>query len=253
MKISDRVKMLQLLILILAAVILTACGNIATPEPTTDVNALGTAAVETFSSNYTETAFSIQTNTPEPLNTLPVFTEVPEQIMILPTMPDGESDMIINRQNLPQVQDTNAGAIQEPPVNIILPQAPTNAGPVAIIPTATLPAPSGGDKASWEGQSPADNVHIEAGAEFDMTWYLRNTGTTTWTTDYCLRYFSNTNLSKRPGQRFYLQKNVAPNELAECTIDAIAPTTPGTYKMAYVLSNAEDRNFYTVDITIIVD
>lgn len=254
MKISDRVKMLQPLLLILAAVILTACGNIATPEPTTDVNALGTAAVETISANYTETALANPTNTPEPQNTpLPVITEAPGQVMVLPTMPGGESDMIINRQNLPQMPDTNAEALPEPPANIVLPILPTSAGPVAIIPTATLPAPSGGDKASWEGQSPADNTHIEAGAEFDMTWYLRNTGTTTWTTDYCLRYFSNTNLSKRPGQRFYLQKNVAPNELAECTIDAIAPTTPGTYKMAYVLSNAEDRNFYTVDITIIVD
>lgn len=246
--------MLQPLVLILAAVILTACGNIATPEPTVDVNAAATAAVETISANYAETTLINPTKATEPQSTpLPVYSEAPDQIMVLPTMPDKETEMIINRQNLPQIPDTNTGTVQVPSANIILPILPTNAGPVAIIPTATLPPPVGGDKASWESQSPVDNSHIDAGAEFDITWYLRNTGTTTWTTDYCLRYFSNTNLSKRPGQRFYLQKNVAPNELAECTIDAIAPTTPGTYKMAYVLSNAEDRNFYTVDITIIVD
>ena len=257
MKISDRVKKLQPLILVLTAIILSACGNAATPEPTTDINALGTAAIETISADFTETALLNPTDIQEPAGTpQPAFTEAAGQIMVLPTMPGGrseESDMIINRGSVPDAPSAAEGSIQAPPASVVLPQVPPTAQPVILPPTATLPAASGGDKASWEGQSPVDNSHVEAGSEFDITWYIRNTGTTTWTTNYCCRYFSNTNLSKRPGQRFYLQHNVAPNELGECTIDAIAPTTPGTYKMAYVLSNEEDKNFYTVDITIIVD
>ena len=241
MKISDRQKKLSLLVLLACTVILSACGNAATPEPTMDVNTFGTAAVQTIEAGYTETALAnptaapAATDTPVPMPTESIPTQPQESIIVLPTGPEGEVSSLGTAQ---ENSDENA----------VLPTVPPTA-----LPTATLPANTIGDKASWEGQSPEDNAHVEAGSEFDITWYIRNTGSTTWTTDYCCRYFSNTNLSKRPGQRAYLLYNVAPNEVGECRIDAIAPTEPGTYKMAYVLSNAEDNNFYTVDITIIVD
>ena len=238
MKNTDRTKWLPLITILLLAVILSGCGNTPTPEPTVDINAFGTAAVQTIEANYTETALALPTNTPAPTDTpVPLPTDTPESIVVLPVGPEGGDGMLVNQ---------NTG-------NELLPLMPTTAVPQIILPTATLPSASLGDKANWEGQTPVDNTHIEAGAEFDIVWYLRNTGTTTWTTDYCCRYFSNTNLSKRPGQRAYLPYNVPPNELGECRVDAIAPTTPGTYKMAYVLSNEEDNNFYTIDITIIVD
>ena len=249
MKKSDRQKELSLIVLLACAVILSACGNAENPDPTVDVNAFGTAAVQTIEANYTETALANPTSTPAPtdmqvpLPTEPLPTQPQESIIVLPTGPEGEGEMMISQDTVSEGSDENA----------VLPIVPPTAIPQAILPTATLSAASVGDKAVWEGQTPEDNAHLEAGSEFDIVWYLRNTGTTTWTTDYCCRYFSNTNFSKRPGQRAYLQQNVAPNEIGECRIDAIAPTEPGTYKMAYVLSNAEDKNFYTVDITIIVD
>ena len=60
------------------------------------------------------------------------------------------------------------------------------------------------DKAVWQSQSPEDGTHIDAGAEFDITWFMTNTGTTTWTTDYSLRYFAGTNLMK-PGKRLHIE------------------------------------------------
>ena len=110
------------------------------------------------------------------------------------------------------------------------------------------------DKAVWQSQFPEDGTHIDAGAEFDITWFMANTGTTTWTTDYSLRYFAGTNLLK-PGKptRYNLAKAVEPGTTGGCSVDAVAPWEPGTYQMFVVLSNGNDENFSKVDITIVVD
>ena len=110
------------------------------------------------------------------------------------------------------------------------------------------------DKADWQSQKPEDGAHIDAGAEFDITWFMANTGTTTWTTDYSLRYFAGTNLMK-PGKptRYNLAKAVEPGTTGNCSVDAVAPWEPGTYQMFVVLSNGNDENFSKVDITIVVD
>lgn len=125
-------------------------------------------------------------------------------------------------------------------------------------PKAALPAEKGSealvDKAAWQSQNPEDGTHIDAGAEFDITWYMLNTGTTTWTTDYSMRYFAGTNLMK-PGKptRYNLTKAVEPGETGDCSVDAVAPWEPGTYQMFVFLSNGNDENFSKVDITIVVD
>ena len=110
------------------------------------------------------------------------------------------------------------------------------------------------DKAEWKSQTPEDGTHIDAGAEFDIVWFMANTGTTTWTTDYSLRYFAGTNLMK-PGKptRYNLAKAIEPGTTGGCSVDAVAPWKPGTYQMFVVLSNGNDENFSKVDITIIVD
>lgn len=121
-----------------------------------------------------------------------------------------------------------------------------------LAPTAT-PIAQSGDKASFDSQTPVDGTHVERGQIFDITWYLLNTGTTTWTTDYSIRFFSNTNFTKPGKNRYYLDQAVAPNTVGKCSIDAVAPATPGTYTMAVVLGNENDENFYVMDVTIIVD
>ena len=119
-------------------------------------------------------------------------------------------------------------------------------------PTAT-PVVAVGNKASYDSQNPQDGTHIGRGESFDIYWYLLNTGTTTWTTDYSLRFFSGTNFTKPGKNRWYLQQPVAPNTVGTLAIDAVAPGAPGTYSMSVVLGDENDENFYVVDITIIVD
>ena len=124
---------------------------------------------------------------------------------------------------------------------IQLPMAPT-ATPVAM-----------GDKASYDSQTPADGTHVRRGESFDIYYYLLNTGTTTWTTDYSLRYFSNTRLTKPGKDRYYLLETTPPNSVGRIGVDAVAPNNPGTYTMSMVFGNENDENFFVVDITIIVD
>ena len=143
--------------------------------------------------------------------------------------------------------------IQTGQLSVCLPTAePVQSVQLPIAPTAT-PVVQAGDRASYDSQTPQDGTHVSRGQTFDITWYLLNTGTTTWTTDYSLRFFSGTNFTKPGKNRWYLMAPVAPNTVGACAIDAVAPGAPGTYSMSVVLGNENDENFYVVDVTIVVD
>ena len=122
-----------------------------------------------------------------------------------------------------------------------------------IAPTATPMVQQSGDKASYDSQTPQDGTHVGRGQIFDITWYLLNTGTTTWTEDYVVRYFSGTNFTKPGKLRYPLGEPGPPNSVGACKVDAVAPGAPGTYTMAVVLGNENDENFFIMDVTIVVD
>ena len=113
--------------------------------------------------------------------------------------------------------------------------------------------PKPGDNASYESQIPSDETHFAPGQNFNIVWYFWNIGSTTWTNNYSIRFFSGDNFMNSSDNRQYLTKNVAPGRLGELYTEAIAPSQPGTYRMSVVLSNSNDENFYVADITIIVD
>lgn len=249
MRSLKRNTVLQILTAFIIISILSACGTAATPEPTLDMKEFATHAVETIEANATATALSVPIDTPQPTYTpVSLPTDISESIAVLPTTPVESGMMIINTGNDPAA---GTGAA----VNNMLPVPPADSGavpPVIAQPTATIPL-TAGDKASYDSQSPLDNSHVERGAEFDISWYLLNIGTTTWTTDYSLRYFTGTNFTKPGKSRWNLAQDVPPNTVGACTVDAIAPENPGTYNMAVVLGNENDENFFIVDLTIVVD
>ncbi|NMA12787.1 MAG: hypothetical protein GX933_06365 [Chloroflexi bacterium] len=209
-------------LIILVAVFAASCTTRPTPEPTVDVNMLATQAAQTIEARFTETALAMPSETPMPTYTPIVATATIGTIPItLPT--------------------TGVGAIPTVAAQSTLP---------AALPTATLSAV--GDRAVWADQSIKDGTKLKPGESADLIWYITNVGTTTWTTDYSVRFFTGTNFAKAGNNRYAFPASVAPQQTGSVTIDIVAPTTPGEYKMAWVLSNAEDRNFYTVDITIVV-
>ncbi len=203
-----------------------SCGSRPTPEPTVDVKVLATMRLKPLKRDLQKPSLAKPTDTPQPTYTPVSYKPTTSSASItLPTAGTG-------------------GSVSIPTIA----QQPTA---IVNLPTATLSAV--GDKAVWADQSIKDGTHFAPGESADLTWYITNVGTTTWTTDYSIRFFTGTNFAKAGNTRYYLPKPVAPQETGQVTIDIVAPTTPGEYKMAWVLSNAEDHNFYTVDITIIVD
>lgn len=217
-------------LILLVTVILASCGTNATPEPTIDVNQIATNAVQTIEARASETALAMPTETPEPTYTPVSYTPTAQASVSLPTAGSGST-----------IPTAAAG----------LPSAAPTTGLPAAAPTATLG--SVGDKGVWASQTITDGTHYAAGESDDLTWYITNIGTTTWTTDYSIRFFTGTNFAKAGNTRYKLTSTTPPQGTAPATIDIVAPTTAGTYTMSWVLSNEHDENFYIVDITIIVD
>ena len=111
--------------------------------------------------------------------------------------------------------------------------------------TATLSSvtPTAGteNKDQWVSQTIADNTIFKPGETFTMTWRLKNTGTSTWTAGYLLRYFS--------GDTFGAPKEVAtgrevlPGEEIDISVPMKAPANPGSYSSVWVMSNENRSNF----------
>lgn len=238
MNLNKKKIVLCLLILVLTAV-LASCGGGATPEPTQDMAVFATNAAQTIEAQFTETALAQPTDTPEPTYTPVSFTPTAASAAQLPTTGAAAVPTIT-----PAGQIAAAGGVTNDPTT-------AGAAAGAAAPTATLA--TAGDKATYDSQNPVDGTHYSPGQSFDITWYLLNSGTTTWTTDYCLRFYVGTNFGKPGKDRYYLNSAVAPNTVGAVSMDAVAPTTSGTYQMAVVLGNEMEQNFMMVDVTIIVD
>lgn len=239
--------------MLISAILLSACGNAATPEPTVDMNVFPTTIAYTIEAEYTASAAALPTEMPAPTEAMNSQNSQSEtnaaSVVVLPIPAINSGDAVIT----PNPDTSESTEEQMITRNNTLPDVTVQ--PTIAVPTATA-ARSGnehGDKASYESQSPDDGVHVERGSEFDVIWYLKNTGSTTWTTDYCLRYFTGTNFTKPGKNRYYLSAPVEPEATGKCIVDALAPEEPGTYKMSVVLGNENDENFFIVDITIVVD
>ena len=76
---------------------------------------------------------------------------------------------------------------------------------------------------------------------FVKTWQLKNTGTTTWNTDYALIFIDGELMGAAP--TIPLQAPVAPGESVNLSIELTAPTEDGIYKGFWKLRNAKNEVF----------
>lgn len=239
----------RVILLIGIMIILSSCGDAAAPEATLDFTVFVTNAALTIEAQSSEpqgTEEAPAANAGAVLSTaVPAAEGMPQSGLEVISRPAEE---IVR----PQTEPTAEIVIAQPAAAPTEVPTATSASVVISLPAIGAPE-TGGDEAAYEGQTPEDGTHMKAGTDFDIIWYLKNTGTTTWTKDYSLRYFSNTDFSKSGKERWRLSKPVAPGETGALTMDAIAPDKPGTYTMAVVLGNDADENFMIVDLTIIVD
>ena len=102
----------------------------------------------------------------------------------------------------------------------------------------------GPDKAEWVAQNPGDGTVLTAGQDFTLVWTVKNTGTTTWTTDYQLRYYLVEQSLRMGAGDIKLSKEVKPNESIDLSLSMKAPANGGEYTTIWVLTNKEGVNFY---------
>jgi len=137
-------------VVVLSAVILSACGAAAPAEPTQDPNAIFTQVAETVMVSMTQTSEA------------------------MPPTP------------MPEITATIAPTMEVMPTDTIATQPPGPTLPVG--PTATIPRV--GDSAKFNTQTPADGTVLKVSEEFTFIVCLGNNGTTEWDNTYYLEWVS---------------------------------------------------------------
>ena len=224
-----------LLVLLTAALLLTACNVGAAPEPTLDVNAMSTALVGTtvaqLSVGFTQTALAMPTNTPAPTETQVVLPTI-----ALPTLDtSGAASPTVDAAALPTFSFVNT------------PQTGTT--PVPVLPTSQAPATTSlGDacnNAVFEGDiTIPDGETIAPGTNFQKVWAIRNTGTCTWDDGYALVYIAGSKPDLDPVNFEFTKSSdfVAGGKGINIAVNLTTPCTPGKYEGHWRMRN--DKGFY---------
>jgi hypothetical protein len=129
--------------------------------------------------------------------------------------------------------------------------ASTDTPSASATPAASDTPTSLPDKVEVISQNPVDDSFIAPGSTFSITWSLRNSGTTTWTSTYRLRYYSGEQMGGRSS--YALPKVVPPNGTVDITLNLTAPTTPGRIQTQWALTNADGKNFYGLFANLRID
>lgn len=222
-------KFLSLSLLVIVAIISSACGILVPKgQPTVDpaafqatLNAASTQAIQTIVAQITATAQA------QPQQPTLAPTEEPTLVVFTPTL--------------------------EPTATATLPPTQTPPPPTATRPPATATSTATATPGPFEcrivSQSPALGAKINGGTDFDLVWVLRNTGTKRWELGAVdIKYISGSKLQKF-GDVFDLAKTVNPGEEITITIDMLAPTIAGTYKAVWNLVG-ESGNICTMNLHI---
>ncbi len=121
---------------------------------------------------------------------------------------------------------------------------PTPTGPVVATVVLSTPAPEGasGDIAEFvEDVTVPDGMTFAPHQAFTKTWRIKNTGTTTWTTEYKLVFVRGA-LMRAPAS-IPLPREVPPGETVDLSVDMVAPAQDGIYQSFWLLRNASGQTF----------
>jgi hypothetical protein len=198
-------------VLLLLAIILSAC-NMPTSPDSTSAPVSSTLAAQTLQAMMTQVAGKATTP--------PLVTATPRANS--PT-------------NAPaQATSTKAPESTKPPVATKPPD-----------PTATsTPKPVPCDAAAFVSDiTVPDGSIFTANSQFVKTWKLKNTGTCTWSTSYAI-VFTEGNAMSTPAAT-NLPSSVAPNDTIEISLTMTAPGAVGTYRGNWKLRNAAGVVFGT--------
>lgn len=230
-----------LIILVAGSLLMAACGAKPTPAavPTVDANMIYTQAAQTVQAGLA------QTEAAQPAtSTLP-----PPTATVAPAAATKIVDPTLASAMTATAKSVLPGAAT---------QTPTKAGAatatkVAVAPTTNAAPPkSTGDKAELVGQVPGDGSRIPAGNSFDVALTFKNTGTTTWNSQYQLKFFAGDSMGSPNDVNF--TKTVKPGETITLNFTMGGVSTLGAKNTIWVLQNPDGVNFYSLYLkTDVVD
>lgn len=235
---SKKIISAGLSLVIAGSLLLSACNSpAATPAETLDPNAVYTQAAQTVQAGLeqTQAAKPPSTATPEASPTFDLtaaaaltavanFTATAQAAALQPTATTGAT-------NTTPV----AGAATQTPV---VQTTPSSGGSVA----------TSGDKAELVSQSPDDGTKIKKEASWDMKLVVKNTGTTTWTNKYSLKFYAGDRMES-PADLFIVGE-VKPGEMYTFLFTMKAPNSIGFKQTNWVIQNADGKNFYSMFVKI---
>ncbi len=110
-----------------------------------------------------------------------------------------------------------------------------------VDPTSGTPTVATENHAQWVSQSVADDTIFAPGDTFTMSWRLKNTGSSTWTADYMLRYYSGDTFGA--SKEIIIGEEVPPGGEIEISVAMKAPAKAGSYRSDWVMSSGDRANF----------
>jgi len=222
----------SLMMMLAAALVLTACNVGAEPSPTLDVNAINTAIVGTtvaqFSAQFTQTALAAPpTNTPPP-------TTDPQS---LPTF---------------ALSTTGSGAL--PTVSFNTTQTGAGSTPIAgFTQVASTAAPGGGvalgdsclNSSFEEDVTIPDGQIVKGGETLQKIWKLRNIGSCTWDEGFRLVNIGGDPAVGVTNFEFQSKDAVAGGEAINIGIWFTAPCAAGQYESHWRMQDDAGNYFGT--------
>jgi hypothetical protein len=130
------------------------------------------------------------------------------------------------------------------PISTEADASPTPTGTLTATPTPTSTRTSAGTTPTYQPDDwaklieskPVDGEYFAPKAEFTKVWTIKNVGTTTWTTDYDLVYFSGTAMNEK--RVFSLKEKIKPGKTIELKLKQTVPAKPGSYQGSWMLRNS---------------
>ncbi len=109
--------------------------------------------------------------------------------------------------------------------------------------TPTTPPQGNEDNGVWVISDPPDGAKVVVGEDFKVAFRLMNTGTSTWTTGYYIKF--NTGVQMGAPDKIMMPYEVPAGKSVDLTIEFEAPETAGIARSDWFLVNADNINFYT--------
>jgi hypothetical protein len=235
------------LVLAIAASLITACSGGASAEPTVDVGAINTAAVETamgqLSAQFTQTALAAPTATTLPTNTaisLPTFA-LPGAVTASPAA--GNSALPTVSFNSTPVTQNNTPL----PGFTALPTAAGSTGPTASLGDAC------NNSEFISDVTVPDGTTLAPGTNFQKVWQVKNTGSCKWDDGYALVYIGGSNPNLDPYNYEFKKSTdfVEGGATVNLGLNLTTPCTPGDYQGSWRMRNDQGAYFGTY-LTVIV-